>query len=72
MKISVKVKANSKSEKIEKTGENQYNIWVKAPAQEGRANQAVVESLSSYFDIPRSRINILKGEKNKNKLIEII
>jgi len=72
MKISVKVKANSKSEKVEKINDNEYNIWVKSPAKEGRANEAVIECLSGHFDIPKSRINILKGYKNKNKLVEIL
>lgn len=72
MKISVTVKANSKQEKVEKSGEGRYLLWVRSPAKENKANLAVVRLLSEYFAVPQSRCNIIKGSKNKHKLIEII
>lgn len=72
MKFNVKVKANSKVEQIEKLSSNEYAVRVKSPAQEGKANEAVVNLLSKYFDIPKSRVIIIKGHKNKNKIIEIL
>jgi len=71
MKISVKVKPNSKSEKIEKTGET-YILYVKELAQEDRANLAVINLLSEYFKLPKSRISILKGKKSRQKIVEIL
>ncbi len=71
MKISVKVKPNSKTEKIEKTGDLLV-IYVKEPPQENKANQAVINLLSDYFKVPKSQIFILKGTKSKQKIIEII
>jgi uncharacterized protein YggU (UPF0235/DUF167 family) len=129
MKIFVKVKPNSKIEKIEKIKEAEFTLWVNAPAKEGKANQEVIELLSRYFDtfgdkpqcltlgnqsykpeglkkagdlslsvstlsipeikyskhtpmlvigvyecvdIAKSRIVIIKGEKCKNKMLEIL
>lgn len=71
MKISVKVKPNAKTASVEKTAENVYTVLVKAPAKEGKANAAVVEALSEYFDRPKSRITILRGQTGKNKIVEI-
>ncbi len=71
MRISVKVKANSKEEKVEQTGNNQFIIKVRAPAQEGKANSAMIKLLSKYFDIPKSLIIISKGRQNSNKIIDI-
>ena len=71
MKISVKVNANEKRNSVEKTGENSYRLRVSAPAIEGKANDAVIELLSEYFDIPKSRIIILKGRASKNKIVVI-
>ena len=71
MKISVKVKPNSKSEKIEKTGET-YILYVKEPAQEDRANLAVINLLSEHFKVPKSRISISKGKKSRLKIVEIL
>lgn len=72
MKISVKVKPNSKAEKIEKAGEGGFILYVKAPAKEGRANQTAIKLLSEYFDIPKSKITILKGQASKNKIVELL
>lgn len=71
MKISVKVKPNSKIEKVEQA-DGFFLIYVKEPPQEDRANQAVINLLSKYFKVPKSRISILKGKKSRQKIIEII
>ena len=71
MKITVKVKPNSKTASVEKTEELSYIVRVKAPAKEGKANEAVVEALSEYFDVPKSRISILRGQSGKNKVVDI-
>lgn len=72
MKISVKVKANAKQEKIEKISDGEFILYVRQPATQGKANSAVIKALSEYFDIAKSRIDIIKGQKNKNKVIEIV
>jgi len=72
MKIFAKVKAGAKEQKIEKLSENEFVLWVKAPAREGRANAAVLELLSAYFKIPKAGIAIIKGHKSKNKIINIL
>lgn len=72
MKISVKVKPNSKTPFVEKTGENSYTAAVKAPAKEKRANRALIELLSEHFGIPKSRISILKGHAARDKVISIL
>ncbi|EQB63216.1 MAG: hypothetical protein RBG1_1C00001G0795 [candidate division Zixibacteria bacterium RBG-1] len=71
MKISVKVKPNSKIEKVEKA-EGFWLIYVKEPPQEDRANLAVINLLSEYFKVPKSRISILKGKKSRQKIVEIV
>jgi uncharacterized protein len=71
MRLSVKVKAQSKSEKVERITKSQYEVWVKAPAKEGKANLAVIALLSRYFDLPKSAIDILRGHSSRNKLLEI-
>ena len=42
MKISVKVKPQAKEDRVEKKGEDNYLVWVKVKAIEGKANQAVI------------------------------
>ena len=71
MKICITVKANAKAEKVEKNPAGGYVVCVKAPPIEGRANKAVIEALSDYFDVPKSRITISTGLKSKRKIIAI-
>jgi len=71
MKIFVKVKIKAKSEKVEKIDADHFEIWVKAPPIEGKANEKVVELLSEYLDVPRSSLNIIRGAKSRNKIVEI-
>ena len=71
VKISVKVKPNSKQESVEQTGDGEYSVRVKEKALEGRANAAVVDALSTYFNVPKRRIAVLKGLKSRNKIVAI-
>lgn len=71
MRISVKVKPNSKIEIIEEISEFEFKVSLRAPAHEGKANQSLIKIISEYFDIPKSMVIILKGEKSRNKVIDI-
>lgn len=71
MRISVRVKPNAKKELVEKAGPNEYTVRVKAPAKEGKANDALVEALSEHFGVPKSRITIASGHGSKTKIIDI-
>jgi uncharacterized protein len=72
VKISVKVKPNAREVRVEKTGESEYTVRVKAPAKEGRANAAVVEAISLYFEIPKSRVRLTHGQSGRKKTFEIV
>jgi len=71
MKVSIKVKPNSKESRVEETGPNQLLVKVKAPPREGKANLEVVESLAKYFGVPKSRISITAGLKSSKKIVDI-
>lgn len=71
MKISVKVKPNSKEGKLEKIGENVFLVYVKSPPFENRANIELLETISKYLNISKSKISIISGHRSRNKLLEI-
>jgi len=70
MKIIIKVKANARTDRVEKTLQG-YAVWVKEPPVENKANQAVIRVLSDYFKVPKSQISILSGLKSKQKVVQI-
>jgi uncharacterized protein (TIGR00251 family) len=71
MKISVKVKTSAREERVEKTGENEYRVMVKAKPIEGKANDAIIRALAEHFGVPRSKISLMLGQKSKQKVFEV-
>lgn len=71
MRISVKVKPNSKERKLDKIGENSFLVYVKSPPFENRANIELLETISEHFNVPKSRISIISGHHSRNKILEI-
>ncbi len=72
MLIKVKVFPNSKKEEIIKKSEDSFEIKVKAKPIKGEANREVVRILSSYFNILESKVRLIKGFKERNKIFKII
>ena len=71
LKIQVNVKPAAKHETIEAVSEAEYNVWVRAPARDGRANRALLELLAEHFRVPKSALSIVRGEKSRRKLVQI-
>jgi len=72
MKIFLKVKTKAKVKKLIKIDETHYVISINSPPEDGKANKEVIKTLSKYFDVPISKINIFFGEKSKEKIIEVL
>ncbi|RJR15027.1 DUF167 domain-containing protein [Candidatus Microgenomates bacterium] len=72
MKITVIAHPNSKKPRIEKDLLGAFHVYVSAPPLEGKANQAVIEALATYFQVKKNQVFILSGHKRKEKLVEII
>ena len=75
MKIRAKIKPNSKKGPLvvknsDEMGEF-FEIFVREPAVEGKANAGVVKILSEHFGVAKTRISLEKGSKSKFKIFEI-
>ena len=68
--IKLKISPNASKNEIIKTKEG---VKVKITAQpiDGKANKALIEFLSKHFKIPKSSIEILRGETSKEKTLLI-
>lgn len=67
--LSVKVKPQARHRKVEAISPSEYKVSVLSPPSRGKANREVVETLASYFDLPSSRVKIMRGEKSRQKLV---
>ena len=70
MVLYIKAKPNSRFDKVEKTG-SEWQIRLKAPAADGKANEHLIEYLSEILKIPKSKINLKKGQTSRIKCLEI-
>ena len=71
MKIFVKAKLRAKEKRIKKIDDTHFEVAVKDPPVDGRANTAIIKALADYFDIAPSRIEIISGHTSKQKIIKI-
>ncbi len=71
MLISVKVIPNARRVEVKELSEGNYKVYLTAKAQKGSANKQLLEVLAEFFRTPKSRIKIIKGEKDRNKVVQI-
>lgn len=71
MHKKVKVKPNSKQQKIEEQPKGSLTVHLKSPPVDGKANEELIKLLSEKFDVPKSHIRIKSGLSSRKKLVEI-
>ena len=71
MKLFIKTKPHAKRPRIQRIDDAHFEIAVREPPAEGKANQAVIQALSDYFDCPRSCFTLVRGQTSKNKIVEM-
>lgn len=70
-KIFAQIKPNSRhQESVELKGDH-YEIRVKEPAKEDRANTRAIELLAKHFKLPKTAIKLVKGRACRYKTFEI-
>lgn len=70
MLINVRVQPNAKQNKvIEENG--RLKVFLTVPPVDGKANKALIELLAEHFKTKRSQIKIIRGEKGRDKVIEV-
>jgi len=69
--FSVKVQPRARKNAITGAVGGALKLSLTAPPVEGKANQAVIDFLADFFDIPRSSVTIASGAASRLKLIRI-
>jgi uncharacterized protein (TIGR00251 family) len=71
VKFAVVVKPNSRKSEVLRLESGDFRILVKSPALEGKANSEAIGLIARYFAVSKSAVNIVKGGRGKQKLVEI-
>ncbi len=65
-KINIRVITKAKNAKVDLP-----KVYTTVAPTDGHANEAVIKLLSEYFNIAKSKIKIVRGEKSRDKVIDI-
>lgn len=68
--FNVRVTPHAKQNKIVES-DGVLRVYTTVAPENGRANNAVIELLSKYFDVAKSQIKIVRGVATRDKVIEI-
>jgi len=71
MILTLYVKPGSRQEKIEWLDKDTAKVWVRAVAEKGKANEAVIELISKELSIPKTSIELIRGGTAKIKQLKI-
>jgi len=69
--LTCRVQPNARKDMVGEIREDRLVIHLCAPAVEGKANEALVKFLSTRLKVAKSKITLLQGEKNRNKVVAI-
>ncbi|MBD0262046.1 MAG: DUF167 domain-containing protein [Tolypothrix sp. Co-bin9] len=71
MQKKIKVKPNSKQQKIQEQPDGSLTVHLKSPPVDGKANEELIKLLSEKFDVPKCHITIKSGLSSRQKLVQI-
>ena len=71
MRLSVRVIPRSRSPGVEAAADGRLLVRVAEPAEQGRANAAVVAALARHFHVSKAAVVIRHGHAGRRKLVEI-
>ena len=70
MIYTVKVCPNSRRNEVSVDGE--IKIWTTSKPIDNDANLSVIRQLAEHFGVAKSKIKIIRGEKSRIKIVDII
>jgi uncharacterized protein YggU (UPF0235/DUF167 family) len=71
LRLTVRAHPGAKQAKMRRTERDSVEIWVRAPAIDGRANLAIEQALSERLSLARSAVRVVRGANARLKIIEI-
>ncbi|TAJ98331.1 MAG: DUF167 domain-containing protein [Candidatus Manganitrophaceae bacterium] len=67
--LHLRVTPNASRDSVESCLEGMLRLKLRAIPAEGAANAACIRFLSKLFDLPKSRLEMVRGEKSREKWV---
>ena len=71
MRVRVRVKPGAHEEKVSREPDGSLLVSVRARAQDGKANEAVVKAVAGFYHAPKSQVKIITGLSSRTKTLEV-
>ena len=71
MRYGLRVHPRAARERVELLGDGTLAVWVRAPAVEGRANEAVCALLAARLKLRPRQVVLVRGERSRQKVGEL-
>jgi uncharacterized protein (TIGR00251 family) len=69
--IQVRVTPRAKRNAVTRTPDGSLKVYVTAPPEDGRANDAVIEVLADWLGVKRRQVEIIRGATSRNKVVRV-
>ena len=71
MYLKLKVHPDSRKDEVIRKAPDQFEIWVREPAEDNRANRSALGLLQKYLKIPDGSLRLVRGAHSRNKIAQI-
>lgn len=71
MRIYVRTNPKARKNSVEKLSEGEYKVKLTAPPVDGKANDMLVDVLSSHFKVSKRDIRIVGGKTARLKMVDV-
>lgn len=66
----MKVHPDAREDRLQARGTDAYEAWVRAPAERGLANAAVLALLARALGCPAKSLRVIKGATSPSKIVQ--
>ena len=70
-RLAVRVTPGAKRAGVALAEDGTLLVRVREPAQGGRANAALIQTVAEHFGVPRRTVTIVQGLSSRHKLLQI-
>jgi uncharacterized protein (TIGR00251 family) len=70
--LKLRVIPNAKKDEFSGYRAGELVLRLNAPAIEGKANKAAAEFVARFLGVPRSAVLLIRGERSRHKIFQIV
>ena len=71
LELRIRVQPRAKREEIAGISDDAVRVRLTAPPVDGKANDELIRLLAMEFDVPRSRVEVVRGVHSRHKTLNV-